>query len=161
MDANKFVPVAQIQQVTPITALRDAIRTQMREGGVPQKRKLITVALADDKTLELEVRALASGAVWKLQSQGFVVGPDGKRVVDREKFYPLLVAAAYFIPGTDERVWPAGQEDEILSFDSAIVDSMAAEALEISGWTADKDKELEGNSERAVSSDSSSSSPTS
>ena len=137
-------------------------RAALRERFAKARKKpgeMVTVDLGDGEPVTLEARRPTAGSKWEIQQRGFkqgrgVDGEPDSQMVPRQ-FWPALIVAVYYIPGTDERMWSDDDAGEIASYDPEVVDALVAPALKALGWSKDATESIEGNSEPAATDDSS------
>lgn len=144
-DANRYKPVPKPSAARTALLAKLAARTA-------KKRVPVTVDLGDGETLALEAGRPSAGAKWKIQQDGFLPAEseDGKSVMVPVRFFPGLIGATMYVPGTDELMWPEGEEGAIAALDSSITDQLIGPALTALGDTKEVEEDISKNSEAAT-----------
>lgn len=152
-NANDFKPVVP---PAPPSADKAALKAKLQEMRA-QKARVITVTV-NGEPLRLEARKPKGRDNWRLQRLGFdASGEDGKSQMVPEKFWPELIAATFYVPGSDERMWTDTEVGEIGDLPGDVVRELGTAALDFAGLSAAADEVASGNSAAAAAGGASSS----
>lgn len=107
-----------------------------------------TITVDGDGT-QVDVRSLSAGQAFHLQEQSRVPIDDddpkaGTKVEDK-LFYPALVIAAAYVPGTQDQIFTETDRDGVLAMPWEQVELIAQAILAISGLTGAAVEALEKN----------------
>ena len=146
-----------------------------KNGGDPAQRSTAALSLREriEKTnvlprethvipewdnMEVEFRGITLGQRSKLSKHGYdtvtttTIDEDtgkertsSERILNTERFYPVLVMAGSYAPGTDERIFAPDDAEFINSLNPHGVDRAAKILLRLAGMGADDDEGAEGN----------------
>lgn len=117
-----------------------SIKDRIAERAKDRKFELVTFGGE-----QVEVRAMTVGQRSHVMDVGYTKGKTP--TVKYEAFYPALLTATVFEPGTDTPVFSPADRDLINGLDPKEVDEIAEIALRLSGLDKEAPKEAVKNSE--------------
>jgi len=102
------------------------------------KSEMVTLA---ELGVTVEVRGMPAGARGRVLN----IARQEDNSMDFEKYFPALLTETVFVPGTDEKMFSAGDQEAINALPNGVVEKLSAVAQRLSGL-GDAAKVLEKNS---------------
>jgi hypothetical protein len=99
---------------------------------------------------DVEVRGMSGTA----RASVMAIGYDDDGRVDYAAFYPAVIIATAYVPGTDEALFDAADRDLLNTKSASALEELALPAMKLSGLSKDDLKGAEKNSAQAPSSGS-------
>jgi hypothetical protein len=131
---------------TPNTMSRSALRDQIFNAQDIKKEIVHSTAWDCD----VEVRGMSGTA----RASVMAVGYDDEGRVDYAAFYPAVIIATAYVPGTEEALFDAADRDLLNTKSASALEELALPAMKLSGLSKDDLKGAEKNSVPAPISES-------
>lgn len=129
-----------------VMSLRDDIRNAIASAQDIKKEIVHSTAWGCD----IEVRGMSGTARATVMNVGY----DDSNKVNYLTFYPALILATCYVPGTDTALFEHGDEDLLNSKSAAALEEIALPAMKLSGLSKDDLANAEKNSATPPSSGS-------